>query len=210
MKQEFINHLKRIDNLQGLVYQNLMEAFNDLTNVVKSDFDDISNIGNVQQLKHLILSRLKNSTAYINSPKFRVACITCSAVRILGLLKYELSSKYLSEDDHVQALGQIITDYKIDKKYTEQFYNTIIELKGNISKFISNKQLRKQFHLDDFCIQLLSKEMKAIEESFPEGNEINPPAWIKELNKEDLNALTQKAIEILENEDYDGFLKLIR
>ncbi|MEW5818646.1 MAG: hypothetical protein AB1782_00515 [Cyanobacteriota bacterium] len=207
MSQEFINHIKNIDNLQGLIYQTLMETFNEL-NETSSDFDDMGNISNVKQLKHMILSKLKATTVFINSTKFKNACITCKAVRILALLKHQIATQYLNEADQSSTLGEILTDYKLDKKYTETFNETVQVLKGNITKFISSKSLRKQFQLNTFCIQLLGKEKKLIEETFPENKEINPPEWIRSLSKEELSELIIKSIEYLQNKDYEAFNKL--
>lgn len=207
MSETFINHLKNINQLQGLIYQNLMETFNNLSENTP-DYSDIGNITNVKQLKHLILSRLKTTTTFINSPQFKVACITCKAVRILGVLKYEIASSYLSDEQQQSALGEVISDYKVDKKYTENFHNAVCELKTNISKFISSQALRKQFILNNFCIQLLNKEKKLLEETFPENKNIAPPEWIKVLTQEELDKMTQQIIVFLENKDYEGFLKL--
>lgn len=206
MSHNFTEDIKNIDKLQGLIYQNLMTTFN-LLKENEEDYSDIGTISNVQKLKHIILSRLKTTTSFVNSKEFMTACITCKAVRILGLLKHEIASKYLSEKDQVAALGEAITDYKVDKKYTDNFYNTTQELKNNITKFISSKPLRKQFQLNNHCLQLIAKEKKLLEESFPEDKEINTPEWIKDLSEKDLCDFTTQIIEFLQKEDYEGFKK---
>lgn len=208
MSQNFTETIKNIDQLQGLIYQNLMATFNEL-NENEDNFSDIGTIANVQKLKHIILSRLKTTTNYVNSEEFKVACITCKAVRILGLLKHEIASKHLSKQDQIGALGEAITDYKVDKKYTENFFNTTQELKSNITKFISSKPLRKQFQLNNACLQLIAREKKLIEESFPEDKEINAPEWIKEFSEEELSTFATQVVEFLENKDYEGFRKFV-
>ncbi|MGD9581164.1 MAG: hypothetical protein AB7V50_07310 [Vampirovibrionia bacterium] len=206
MTTNLTENLKNIDKLQGLIYQNLMKTFNELTEN-DEDYSDIGNITNVQKLKHVILSRLKTTTTYVNSSEFRVACVTCKAVRILGLLKHEIATKYLSEDEQKSALGEVISDYKVDKKYTESFYNTTQELKNNITKFISSKPLRKQFQLDNFTLMLIAKEKKLIEECFPADKEITSPEWIKELSEKELSDFASQVVDYLQKEDYEAFRK---
>lgn len=209
MSENFIEYIKEIDKLQGLVYQNLMSTFNELEESVNTDFDNFGNITNIQQMKQVVLSRLKVATNLVNSPGFKKACITCSAVRVLGLIKYKISSEYLTEEQQVSSLGEVVTDYKIDKKYTEKFYETINELKNNISKFISSKPLRKQFILDNFCIQHLKKEKSSIDKTYSSNNEIIAPEWLTNFGKDDFDNFIKQVIELLNQEDYEGFNKLI-
>lgn len=208
MTQKLANYITQIDQLQGLIYQNLMDTFNDISSIRNEDLDNLGNISNLQQLKHTVLSKINKSTEFINGPKFRIACITCKAVRIIGLLKYTISSKYLSDEEKVKFVGQVITDYKIEKKYTEDFYNLTKEAKEEITKFITNKQLRKKFHLNDFCLQILNQEQKLISQTFPEDKEINVPEWLETLNQKELEEFVNTVIELLENKDYEAFLKL--
>ena len=128
MSQKSIDNIKNIDKLQGLVYQNLMTAFNNLEKNVNINFDDAPNVDNVQKLKQIILTRLKTSVNYINSQEFKTACITCSAARILGLLKYRISTEFTSEEDRIKATGEAVVDHKIDKKYTTRFFEIVDEL----------------------------------------------------------------------------------
>jgi hypothetical protein len=186
-----------------------MGSFNELEKSVNLDFDDTAHMESLQKLKQVILTRLKSGLIYINTREFYIACITCSAARILGLLKYKISKDFLSEEEQVEAIGEAITDYKLDKKYTDRFYEIINSLKEHISKFLSSKNLRKQFQINSQCLQHIKKEKSAIDQTLPTETEVKLPEWLETMTEEELNIFAEKVIELLNNNQFDEFKKFI-
>lgn len=204
MTKEFQECLKNIDSLQGTLLQNLLDTFNE---IVEHDqgYEDLVNISNVQQLKATILGRLKKSVQMVNSESFLNACLSCKAMRILALLKFIIATEHLKDEDIEAILGESISDYKLDRRYTETFDQFVKDLKGNISKFISSKPLRRQLILDNKVIKFISTEKKALEEAFPDNEKISPPTWITELSPEELLDFGNKTVQLIKENNFKDF-----
>lgn len=208
--KNLIEYLTQIDKLQGIIYENLMNTFNELDDITYLDSEEIESIDNISHFKHIVLSWLTKSTDFMNGEKFKIACITCRAVRILGLLKYVISNNFLSDDERKSALGQVFIEYRIEEKYTNDYHNTMTKIKGEILKYITSKQLRKRFYLNDFCLQLLNKEKKLLTATFVDDINIIVPDWLNNMNKEELESFASQIIEYLNSSNYQMFYGMVK
>lgn len=209
MSEKLLENIKELDKLQGIIYQNLMTTFNNLEIALNFDFESKKNIGNVQELKHIVLAGLNKGISYLNSAEFKNACITCSVVRLIAISKYIILKDFLETDNPDNSIKDTLQELNLDKKYTQRFFEAINEQKVQVSKFITNNNLKKRFLIDNFCVQHVKKEKMAVEYTFPENGNINIPEWAKDIKEEALENITSQLIELIKKEDYEALNKFI-
>lgn len=203
MSENFALTIKKIDALQGHIYQTLMDAFNELSEIYHEDPKQmVGNVQNMAALKVAILGALKKPLDYINADKFWIACLTCSTLRLFGLLKYVILKKHLTNEDLEKYLGEIKVEYKVDKKYTEYFYDCIEGLKTNISQIITNKNLRKKYTIDRKCLTHLAQEKKALAESYGSDTSIHVPEWLDAFDEASLLEFSEQLITAYDKKDF--------